>query len=92
MTGLSCGLLGLLVGLLLTSCAPPPRALPPALQPRITALAARLVHIPVDPGTGAPGATALLAAWRMRVATPAVLVPVHPIRVPTAPEEVSNVP
>jgi hypothetical protein len=86
-------LLVLLPGLLLTSCTPPV-TLSLALQARVAALADHLAVLPVDPETGAPGATALLAAWRVWVAAsaPAPSVPVHAHWEPRAPEEVSNVP
>jgi hypothetical protein len=85
-------LLVLLPGLLLTSCAPPSLTLSPALQARVAALADRLAGLPVDPETGQPGATALLAAWRARVATPPPTPPGPPLWAPATPEEVSNVP
>lgn len=84
-------LLVLLPGLLLTSCAQP-LTLAPALQARVAALADRLEVLPLDPETGEIGATALLAAWRDRVAAPPPSSPGPPLWAPGAPEEVSNVP
>ena len=86
------GLLGLLLGLLLTSCAPRPLTLSPALQARVVALADRLAVLPMDPETGQPGATALLAAWRARVSAPPPAPSYPPLWAPAVPEEVSNVP
>jgi hypothetical protein len=85
-------LLVLLPGCLLTSCAPRPLTLSPALQARVVALADRLAGLPVDPETGEPAATALLAAWRARVSAPPPAVSHPPLRAPAGPEEVSNVP
>jgi hypothetical protein len=85
-------LLVLLSGVLVTSCTPPPLTLTPALQAQIVALADRLARLPVDPETRQPGATALLAAWRDRVAAPPPSPPDPPLWAPSAPEEVSNVP
>jgi hypothetical protein len=82
----------LLPGVLVTSCTPPPLALSPALQVRVAALADRLTGLPVDPKTGEPSATVLLAAWRARVAAPLPAPPGPPLWAPGAPEEVSNVP
>jgi hypothetical protein len=84
-------LLVLLPGLLLTSCTPPV-TLSPALQARVVALADRLAGLPVDPETGEPGATALLAAWRERVSAPSPAASHPPLWAPDVPEEVSNVP
>ena len=55
-----------LLGLLLAGCTPPPHAVSPDIQARVAALADCLGRLPVDLETGAPGATALLAAWRDR--------------------------
>ena len=84
-------LLVLLPVVLLTSCAPHV-ALSPALQARVAALANRLAELPVDPETGELGATALLAAWRARVAASVPTAPVSGRWEPPVPEEVSNVP
>jgi hypothetical protein len=81
----------LLPGLLLTSCTPP-LTLSPVLQARVAALADRLAVFPGDLETGAPGATALLAAWWARVTALAPPVSVPSSWAPDAPEEVSNVP
>ena len=81
----------LLPGLLLTSCTPP-LTLSPALQARVAALADRLAGLPVDPETGEPGATALLAVWRARVVASSPSALVYGSWEPHAPEEVSNVP
>jgi hypothetical protein len=82
----------LLPGVLVTSCTPPPLTLTPALQARVVALADRLARLPVDSETGEPGATALLAAWRVRLAASAPAVSVSGRWEPPTPEEVSNVP
>jgi hypothetical protein len=82
----------LLPGFLLTSCAPPPLTLSPALQARVAALADRLAVLPVDPETGEPGATALCTAWRARVSAPPPAASRPPLWAPDAPEEVSHVP
>jgi hypothetical protein len=84
-------LLVLLPVVLLTSCTPH-LTLSPALQARVAALADRLAGLPVDPETGKPGATALLAAWRARVSAPPPAASHPPLGAPATPEEVSNVP
>jgi hypothetical protein len=89
--GPTAALLVLLPLVVLTSCAPP-LTLSPALQARVAALADRLAGLPVDAETGEPGATALLAAWRARVAALAPAAPVSGRWEPHVPEEVSNVP
>ena len=82
----------LLPGLLLTSCVARSLPLSPALQTRVAAVADRLAVLPMDPETGQPGATALLAAWRARVNAQPPALPGPPLWAPGAPEEVSNVP
>ena len=82
----------LLLGVLVTSCTPPSLMLTPALQAGVVALADRLAGLPVDPETGQPAATALLATWRDWVAAPPPTPSGPPLWAPTTPEEVSNVP
>lgn len=82
----------LLPVVLLTSCVPRPLTLSPPLQARVVALADRLAGLPVDPETGQPGATALLAAWRPWVSAPPPAPSYPPLWAPAGPEEVSNVP
>jgi hypothetical protein len=84
-------LLEMFLGLLLTSWAPP-LLLSPALQTRVAALADHLAGLPRDPEPGAPSATALLAAWRARVAAATLAAPVQASWESRAPEEVSHVP